>query len=295
MNSASCNKLHASGESAKHRRLLLLALTALLLSAEEPAPAQGSVKGFFLFAELNATAGSNLNFRGPVYAPKVSAVGGYGGSLEGVRLSTTLRAEVAGRWVPFEDQTRINPLLFAVTLALPDAGSDRAGTGLRITPAIGVELSVINDPAPGDDRVSARLLTPWLGGQLERRFGPLELAYRLEARVMPVGRPAFEFAQRLLAEVWVVPSLSFAASLDWFTAWGFAPSALGRSVVPTNLARVRVIGSWNFSPIVGLVVEGTLHHAFAWEGLTFSDNAYSATVGFTFRTDALLERNWIDR
>ena len=279
--------------------MLLLALTTLLLSAEEPKPAQGSVKGFFSFAELNATAGTDLNFEGFVYSPKVAAVGGYGGALDGVRMSTTLRAEVAGRWVPFEDQTRINPLLFGFTLALPDVAHDRAGTGLRFTPAVGIELSVINDLAPGEDRSSgrpsARLLTPWLAGQLERRFGPLELAYRLEARAMPLGRGAFDLSQRLLAEWWVVPELSFAASLDWSTAWGFPPNPIGRSVVPTNLARVRVIASWNFSTIVGLVVEGALQHSFAWEGLTFSNNAFSGTVGFTFRTDALLERNWIDR
>lgn len=300
--------------------MVVVALVGLLLSAEGlvaakevDAPARGSVNGPWALVDL-AFAGvvpfgtTDLG----LFGGDLALTGGVGFQVGEVRFSPTARFSISPR-ISFGTTSQVpfsvwrSPVELA--LAVPDLLNDRKVTGLRLTPVFGVTVPTRSDAFDG--REPATTLS--LAAQLERRFGPVELAYRLEGkadrcvdappRVTGQGvfamisfacKSAWSLSHTLFAE-WFVDSFSIALGLGWVTRWTItdlpavcptANSCLDRvvraTVNHTPSAQVRLTGA--FSRYFGVALELHLNGPFI-----------AANFGAWFRTDAIIQRNWIDR
>lgn len=289
-----------------------LALATLLLAAE-PVPAQGSVPGAWGFFEQGLGANwssvpGNPDGQGVIGLP-LTLTGGVGIRAGRVRLSPTARFTVEPAVLFPNGGGGLRWSSVALALAATDL-LDHAGTGLRLTPVFG--LTVPTDPRAFEGIKEFTTLT--VAGQLERRFGILELAWRLEGRrrfsLSACDSPAFcsgagwAFDNRLFAEAWLLPSLSVALGVSWLMSWN-AVGANARGNEQHWLqktARAELVFTWAFARRFGLTLEGTAaalppaEFPAAWgiapaQGTT----AFGGSLSFWFRTDPSLARNWLER
>lgn len=218
-----------------------------------------------------------------------------------------------GSTAPLFSTTPVELTLAAANLV------DEKVTGLRLTPALGVTIPTSVGPGIPYTQLSAAL-------QLERRFGPVELAWRAETTkpLLPPqacgGRDPLCAAVRnpidwtlensLQGEGWFTPAVSVGARLGWLVAWNqLLPGGLGLSAQTVADTRQSTSGqvwvSWALLPFFGVSadfhsvqslrrLDGALRVPFfAFD--TSPPNSLTASVSVWFRSDALLARNWLER
>lgn len=198
---------------------------------------------------------------------------------------------------------------------------DEPRTGLRLTPAFGLTV-------PTSVSRSTPLTTLSLALQLERRFGPVELAFRSEAAKPLYGlsttppslcyacpieeqpRVNWFWENSLQAEGWITDSFSLGLSLAWNIAWGFPvpieqTSPYASAVGARSLTTGRVFVSWAFTRLFGLSfdlnttqppLDGLQRVRFPFLSLgSWAENRTVLSLSLWFRTDVALARNWIER
>jgi hypothetical protein len=315
-------------------------LVALLLSAENleieslvDAPARGSVNGPWALIELSgATSLAQTVTPSPVsisamtfsLGGELAATGGIGFQVRSVRFSPTARFSMGPRLttstIPGSNFVNVGWSALGLALAAPDLIDDTGRTGLRFTPVFGVTVPT----SPGAFVGNAPVTTLSLAGQLERRFGTVELAYRLEGSSAPclIGAPSssgpFSFgcgttwvlSNRLFAEGWLAESFSVALGMRWLVRWtGYSPPtvpgcAAGSACDPTLASRlpaghnlsVEARATWAFTQRFGTTLE--LNFAHLPPASPFQSSSTSIFGGsfiVWFRTDAIIQRNWLDR
>lgn len=299
------------------------------LSPASGGVAAGSVLGAWSFMDLGAFLGAGT-FVDPRYFGDAglftSVTAGWGFDWRRVHLRPSVRVGLAYDVTrpDTETATRFSATPISLSLAATNLLDDSV-TGLRLTPAVGVTI-------PTSIGRSVPLTTPTLALQLERRFGPIEVGLRSEAgKPFYAEYPAlcrlcaFEASPRfnwlwsngLQAEGWFTDSLSLGVSYFWNLGFGFpvpgdqvsfAPS--GATVVSvTSTVTGRVFFTWAFTKWFGLsfdlsttqppfVVDrdGVQRVRFPFLSIgSWADNTTHFFLGFWFRTDAYLSRNWIER
>ncbi len=296
----------------------LAAVPTVEVTAPEVKPAQGSVVGPWAFVDLHAGASAPTSppFRagGPALGAELSLVGGFGAFLGPVRLSPTASFSLG-----LDSGASVQWSTLDLALAAPDLLNDQRFTGLRLTPVLG--LAVPTSPAAFLGR--APLTTVSLGAQLERRFGRVELAWRITGgRFIALDCPSTQAAtceapptwlldQRLLVEAWVLPTLSFAAGVSLTTTWLAPfptpfPECTNGGCSPTSspmqdVVKAQLQASWAFHPRVGLTASfGASRSEWNIPGLVaiayFPPQIFlEGGLAVWFRTDAVLARNWLER
>lgn len=202
---------------------------------------------------------------------------------------------------------RVPPI--ALTLAANNLLDD-AATGLRLTPVFGLTVPTSRDPALPVTSFSLAL-------QLERRFGPVEVALRTEGSkpvygappgFMFLSRPEWGLGNTLQVEGWFLPRLSLGASLAWNLAFSFPASGPDGTPPPNTRHRTtaRVFLTWAFARLFGLTFEvnttqSPLHldgRSVRFPFLSFGaweTNATVLSLNLWFRSDVTLQRNWLER
>lgn len=272
-------------------------------------PARGSTEGPWAFAEMGVTS----NFAtGPQrfnrFGGDLSAAVGVGLSVERIRLSPMASFSAGPR---VSDVGASTPLVsvewssLGVSLAAPDLLNETRLTGLRLTPSLGITIPTGVSAFVGFSeltRLSAAI-------QLERRFGRVELAYRVEGAHLPcviqvscVTR--WDLDNTLFLEAWLLPELSLAFGATWSMTWLALEDGMPRRSCgvgdtcqfdaaadrqPNKSARSRLLLSWAFTSLFGATLES---HAAIFVGRPAS---LGVNIGVWFRTDPLLDRNWLDR
>lgn len=254
--------------------------------------AAGSVPGPWAFMELGTRLGA-ATFVDPEYYGDVSLQttlsAGWGFEAGKVHLRPSMRfaagyqltlpdAEVGTRW-------SLSPI--ALSLAATNL-VDEPRTGLRLTPAFGMTIPTLVEPG-------IPLTTLSLAAQLERRFGPFEVALRTEVdkpfyvslSVPPcasricvgsggVPSSAFNWAwvNTLQAEGWIIDSLSVGASLGYGIFWRagavdvvdeYTPKGLDSNGNPIagvgagrrDLTRGNIFVNWAFTRLFGVSLDIT--------------------------------------
>jgi len=291
--------------------------------------AAGSVPGLWAFAEGGGFASSarELNRLVGGLGPWTMLQAGYGADAGPVRLRLSLRFRVAADLVPDDLPGAIindRPLSVGWTpidlrLAAADLLDERH-TGLRLTPSLGVTIPTWLSSAMEYTSLLAAL-------QLERRFGPVELAWRAEARkpFFPAGDPCrdirtgcsfgtnrvdWTLENSLQGEGWITPWLSIGMRLGVLVSWNkLLPAIFDIPAQTVANSRVLTSGhlffSWAFVRRVGLSLDLTsAQTAFRADGrvrfpfFSFentSSNRLELSLSVWFRTDELIARNWIER
>lgn len=274
------------------------ALMALCIGAE---PARGSAKGPWVFADLNLAAGGTLG-ESRVVAPSTSATVGFGIDIAHFRLNPSVTGHF-GFQFPLQEVFAVfmNPVFVDFTLYATDLLAERV-TGLRLSPL----FSVAHTP-----HIEGRVLPETvlkLGLVVERRFGPVEVSYRPEGRRFFADgncayassfclEPEWEISQRLFVEGWLVPSFSLGAGVSWWATWGDPHGAL---LTPPPYSAKHHIGAyalatWAFSRFFGASIGAQYTHGPQWMQLTWSTNNITAFVSLWVRSDAGIQRNWLER
>jgi hypothetical protein len=293
-------------------------VAALVLGVESGEPAVGSVPGPWAVADLGLSAVApppSATFLGPsaIVSGTLLLEGGVGLQVGNVRLSPTARFS-AGPALSIPGGAGFIWSSLALALAAPDLINEQHLTGLRLTPVFGVTVPT----HPGAFTGEAALTTLWVATQFERRFGPVELAYRLEGSRSFVADgcdpfrgcyfPEWVLSNRLFAEAWLLPSFSIALSLSWVVPW-FAippialPAGCARGTVcdpnvflarsGTAAASVRV--TWAFAPHFGATFDvGGAYIPPLPSGGFAPVASFSLGLSLWFRTDPSLARNWLD-
>ena len=307
---------------------LVLSAEGLEVTKEVDAPARGSVNGPWAMVEGSFLGAGQtaVAFSAPPAAigSDLELVGGIGFELGGVRFSPTARFSLGPR-------VSINPTQFtmgwsalAFALATPDLINDTKFTGLRFTPIIGATFPTHPNAFVGG-QVPVSVLR--VAGQLERRFGTLEVAYRPTAsttQCQPIrsnapGAPlifpclsTWNLSNRLFAENWFTKSLSAALGVSWSMQWIdlkgtlTSPGPCGAVIdcealailngrKPTHSVAAQLLVSWAFSELFGGTLEFNVSHGPTVESLSRSVTAVAGSVSVWFRTDGQLQRNWLDR
>lgn len=272
------------------------------------APARGSVPGPWAFAQLGASLGNGI-FTSP-HATEVhllmSAVAGFGAEVDGVKLvpalsfssSVELTDPVMLAFPAFISparpaaSSRFDWSPVALTIASPDLLYERRFTGLRLTPIFGLTMPT----RPLDE---APITTVSFALQLERRFGPLELAWRatVEKPISLVTAPYARFVSRAFAELWFLPSLSMAAGVTTLTAW--VPAGItGFPIQDDSVAGTAQL-NWAVTELFGVTFDVATFQALRAPGPRFplwstGLNQSQFVLLLWLRTDALLKRNWLD-
>ena len=293
-----------------------------------PRYAAGSVVGPWSFQEFGAFLGAGTFVEPANYGYAglwTNLTAGWGFEAGRVHLRPSARFSLGYELtVPdLEAGSRFSWSPLALSLAATNL-LDEPRTGLRLTPAFGLTI-------PTSLSRSTALTTLSLALQLERRFGPVELALRSE-----VGKPLYAafatlpslcrtcpieaqpnvnwtWGNTLQAEGWITDSLSLGLSLAWNIAWGFPLAGVtgqnGPSVGTRDLITGRVFASWAFARLFGVSFEtnttqtplfidrdGTRRVRFPFLSLgSWADNATVLFLSVWFRTDVALARNWIER
>jgi hypothetical protein len=310
-----------------------LVVLTLLLTAENletakavESPAGGSINGPWAMAELSLSGSGAVSPGQSVVGlgGDLTLTGGFGFQVGEVRLSPTARFAIGPRQYfatgPDRFPFTVGWTPIALAMAAPDLLNDTRVTGLRLTPVVGLTVPTTTGPFEG----TVPLTTLSIAGQLERRFGPVELAYRLEGSSSPcfpirsfsrtvalgVLGCANEWAigNRIFAEGWAGESVSLALGLSWGVRWSVYPQLQVPGCVsgtacdptlafpPSHSLSAQALITWVFTKRFGTTLELISTHlppasAFSGSGLSI----VSASLSFWFRTDAVLQRNWLDR
>lgn len=213
--------------------------------------------------------------------------------------------------------SRFEPGPVALSLAASNLLDDERHTGLRLTPALGLTIPT---------QVGAEI--PWstfsMALQLERRFGPVELAWRAQAgkpffpAPAPCLQPIFCSVSRnpinwflvnsLQGEGWITPSLSVGLRLGLEVAWNqLLPGGLGIPAQTVADTRLSTSGhawiSWAFVRLFGLSADLFNVQSFRRADGTVRVPFFSferpdqlrVSLSLWFRTDFALARNWLER
>ncbi|MBL8949463.1 MAG: hypothetical protein JNK82_01710 [Myxococcaceae bacterium] len=259
--------------------------------------APGSVRGAWAYAQSGFRLAT-----GTFFGPQVPAAGGveslvvrgWGLQRDGVRLVPS----VSVAWATVETSTgRQDAALATVRLAAPEVLFERLSR-LRLTPFLGVALGVA-DQVP--------VTTSSLGLQLERRFGPIEAAYRAEASgLSPISgdlvTDRWQLLNRFFVEGWILPHVSAALGLDLVSRWrngssGMIQSDLFVTTVQLNFTLLEHVG-FTFSmdtttPTVDAAGAPVWFPFYAFN--REAQNLTSFALRVWARTDGRLQRNWLDR
>ena len=296
---------------------------------QSPRFTMGSVPGPWAFLELGLSVGAGTFVDPSLFSslgPWTSLTAGWGVEAGPVHLRPAIRLGLAYEAALSDDRAgrRFSLTPVMLSLAATDLVHEKL-TGLRLTPAVGFTI-------PTATGRSIALTTLSLALQLERRFGPVELALRSE-----LGKPLYgvfpstcsscpleaqpdvnwSWLNTLQVEGWFTDSLSCGLSLGWNLAWGFPVSVGVNESGPVGAISVstrdrttgRVFFSWAFERLFGLSFEvnttqapwmtaSTGQRALRFPFLSFGAWADNTTVLFLslwFRTDPVLSRNWIER
>jgi hypothetical protein len=202
------------------------------------------------------------------------------------------------RWEPLALDAGARLARLDLRVAVPDLFGERL-TRLRLTPLAGFTLPV----------TGRRVTAVTFGVQLERRFGPIEIAWRTEGSKSAVieGWQAPQSAallNRLLVEGWLLPYVSASIRFDLVSRW-LEPELVFPSGPPPTLRQADAF-------VTAVQLNFALH---ALAGFTFSmETSMPAGLAFPFyavgreaenlttflvrlwlRSDARLQRNWLDR
>lgn len=216
-----------------------MVLGAMVMVALATDPAQGSAVGPFLYADVDGSfLASPLEGR-PAVSPSTGVVGGIGVEVAHFRLVPTVSFGVWQRTPLLPDQPLNFAWVFSTALSATDLVHERH-TGLRLSPVIG-----FSHAATRLTQAPSTLLNA--GFALERRFGPVEIAwrprgryyfssYRCEAGGICV-EPEWELANSVWLEGWVLPQLSVGGGLNWTATWGDVPyfTAVTGSPTPSSV------------------------------------------------------------
>lgn len=272
----------------------------------EPAPdpkraraASGSANGHWGYAESGLTLGP-----GTLIDPgtsgelgiRTSAAAGWGFQRGGVRIVPSAAISWSHPIISLAPLFihAVSPVDLRV--AAPDLLSEKLSR-LRLTPVLGFTLPTL----PG----STLLTLLSLGAQLERRFGPVEVAYRAEAgRSVSTGvaTEAWYLFNRLLAEGWLLPSVSAAVGFGLLAGWperiaaAAALPSFFSTTVQLNFAVDRHVG-------VGFSMDTLLPTTDAMGRVAFPFYAVGAerqnlttfSLRLWLRSHERLQRNWLDR
>ena len=307
----------------------VVVVVGLVLSAEQlevaqaaDGPARGSVDGPWAFVDLglisSGSTSAGLSQPPTVLGSDVELVGGFGFHIGDVRFSPTARFSFGPRVsVQNPPQVTMAWSSLAFALAAPDLINDSKFTGLRFTPIIAATFPTHPQAYVGG-QVPITVIRA--AGQLERRFGSLELAYRgtgSTTRCQPIPQvpsvpfrfpctSTWDFANRLFAENWFTRNLSAALGLGWSLQWldisgTFSPCPntvdcdLINGKKPTHSIAATTSVSWAFSELFGGTLEVQFSHTFGTGFLTGPSSSLGGSISVWFRTDAQLQRNWLDR
>jgi len=276
--------------------------------------AAGSARGPWTFQEFGAYVGTGTFVRPELFALAgltSSAVFGWGFDVGPVHLRPSVRTGWGLSLAPSDPET--TPLThgpLSVRLAATNL-LDEPRTGLRLTPIVGLTV-----PLPGFDPREDPLTTLLVALQLERRFGPVELAVRGD-----VGKPAsapeasrgvfgvdWWWSATALVEGWILDSLSAGASFSWQSTQVFSSidPLLGGRPTFINQTVGRLFLSWAFARLFGVTLEtqtvrrpfdpntGQFRFPFLSFG-AWADNSTVVLVSLWFRSDVTLQRNWLER
>ena len=121
---------------------------------------------------------------------------------------------------------------------------------------------------------------------------------------------SWTLSNKLFAEAWF-GSLSFALGLGWTTRWEVLPESQacvpGLACVrippldPTHNVSARLLGTWAFTERFGTTLELNFSHVPGTSSLNDSfavyrsNSAMGGSLSIWFRTDGVLQRNWLDR
>lgn len=287
-----------------------------------PAPirfANGGVEGVWAWLEAGVL-GERLQLSEPFpelrLGPWAIATLGAGVDLGRVHLRATARAAVDATIFRVRPDEQVRGTPVAIALAAANLIDDQQLTGLRLTPALGVTI-----PTRFDSGIALTTLSGAL--QLERRFGPVELAWRPEVFKpfwpAPVGctlDPTVDCYQgdntinwalgnRLQAEWWFLREASVGLRLSHLVSFNFLlAGAYGVPAQTVPDTRQSTTGelwlNYAFHRLFGLSLQLT-----SQQPLRRLDRSlyvpffgfYRTTVVLSvwFRTDGTLERNWIER
>lgn len=274
-----------------------------------PAPirfANGGLEGAWAWLEaggLGETEGvrASLNSR---LGPWMTATLGAGVDLGRVRLRGTAQAALdVNIFKLWSDEPQVRGTPVAVAFAAANLVDDQQFTGLRLTPALGVTI-----PTSFDVGIPLTTLSGAL--QLERRFGPVELAWRPEvfkplwpaANIQSVN---WSLGNKLQAEWWFLETASVGLRLGHLVSFNFllpgAPGVPAQTVPDTRQSTTGELWlNYAFHRLFGLSLQLT-----SQQPLRRLDSSlyvpffgfYRTTVVLSvwFRTDGTLERNWIER
>lgn len=280
--------------------------TDLPVPDEVSAPAKGSVPGPWAFVALGGFVGNGTFFdlvRFGNAGGNGVVVAGAGLDVHGVPLAVT------ASWTPRVDVNGsalggigrmgaavvYNNAPVAFTVAAPEVLFERRYTGLRLTPFFAVT-------APTTSYKTGPLTTVSGAVQLERRFGPLELSYRVttsrvfsaSARPTTFFSPQWLFANRMFAELWLTPRLSLAVGATITPTW----ADLGFNVVQLTFTTGTMQINWAFNDLLGVTFDvATEDRAPVLQFPLYSSSSSQGTrfvLQLWFRTDAALQRNWLD-
>ena len=246
--------------------------------------AAGSVQGPWAFLELGSFLGTGT-FVEPDYfgyaGLQTVLNAGWGFEVGRVHLRPSMRFGAAYELLHI-DAERSRWLVTPIALSLAATNLlDEPHTGLRLTPALGVTIPTLLEPG-------IPVTTFTLAAQLERRFGPVEVAFRTQ-----VGKPVYVPVQSscrlcfyadvppavavawentIQAEGWILDSLSIGASLGLAMYWRASASsdeytpqgidANGNPVASPGLGRrdlttAHVYVNWAFTRLFGASLDVT--------------------------------------
>lgn len=273
-------------------------------------PARGSAKGPWAFVEASGWLGSGTFVNPDLY--------GFGGLQNGIVAGwgfevDTLRfvPSIGFAWgVQLFEQADFAWTPISVRLAMPDLFYEKWLTMIRVTLLVGLTIPT-----------NELRLTPYTTGtfalQLERRFGPVEVAYRVEGGrsfvELLTGAPRQQntwlLTNRFFVEGFILEWLSVAFGFGVLSSWSDAindggvpatsPAAhrdLFNTTVQINVALTRFVG-------LNLGMDNTMPALDPAGRPRFPFYAFGAAtmnyatfeLRFWVRTDPQIQRNWLDR
>ncbi len=293
--------------------------------AAEPAPEEpptpplhvrGSASGPWAYGQAGLHVGVSTFANPQLYGDTnfdSFIAGGWGFERGGIRIVPSAGFNWNARVVsPAGQPNTVSWSPLRLRVAAPDVFEERWLTGIRLMPVFGLTVPTGATPL---------LTTLSLGLRLSRRFGPIELAYRADAgrsffsppptgAVVLTRNEVWQLVNSFFAEAWFAPWVS--AAIGFALRSGWLESPLPNDVTPpaggppTYTVQRDAYDSTiqvNFvlHPLVGLSV--SMDTVMSTRNSTgqanvfpfFGVHATSLAVRVWFRSDALMQRNWLDR
>lgn len=291
-----------------------MVLWAVMMAAVAAEPAQGSARGVWAYGDVSGEYTNS--FLAPGNAGRLgagtAAVVGYGFDVGKTR---RIVPTVHG-FLGFDSSVERGGIDFALgldaALSFTNLFQEKY-SALRVSPVFRVGHDARPQWAEAGTNTTTQLSFALTH---ERRFGPVELSYTpavrhlfSSSRCLRAGLclvPDWELTQSLFIEGWALPALSFALGAWWTVAWGlpnnvkrappipaYAPPI--QSFPPQHLVGGSASVTWAPFSFGGFAASAHYSRAIQWSGVTFSSDVLVGVVSLWFRTDAKLQRNWLER